>query len=172
MEPHVVVCYPRHEILKWFNIQCEGASTRIRLPPNWYNPKKFLGFVVSVAVAEIFSGFVCELHLITNKDRFRVDAFYFYAPSRLDHIVIGYCHFDHSKANFERYQEALLELKSSYYEVVKRWGVRMLYLKDALEESDDGTTANFESWRTDAIDDGTTNDECHSSGRGKKRKLL
>ncbi|KAL5578431.1 hypothetical protein UlMin_020130, partial [Ulmus minor] len=48
MKAQVVVCYPRHEILKWFNIQCEGASTRIRLPPNWYNPKKYLGFVVSV----------------------------------------------------------------------------------------------------------------------------
>ncbi|KAL5578433.1 hypothetical protein UlMin_020132, partial [Ulmus minor] len=51
MKAQVVVCYPRHEILKWFNIQCEGASTMIRLPPNWYNPKKFLGFVLSVVAA-------------------------------------------------------------------------------------------------------------------------
>lgn len=31
----------------------------------------------------------------------------------------------------------------------------MLYLKDAVEESEDGTTANFESWRTDVIDSDT-----------------
>ncbi|KAL5578012.1 hypothetical protein UlMin_019711, partial [Ulmus minor] len=181
MKPQVVVCYPRHEILKWFNNQYEGSSTTIRLPPNWYNPKTFLGFVVSVVVAdknidededeEECSELMCELHLMTNKDRFRVDVFEDMVTSCLDHIVMWYTYFDHSEANFERYQETLLELKS-YNGVVKRWGVRMLYLKDALEESDDGTTANFESWRTDAMDDGTTNDEYHSSGRGKKRKLL
>ncbi|KAL5543692.1 hypothetical protein UlMin_007476 [Ulmus minor] len=174
MKPQVVVCYPRHEILEWFNNQYEGSSTTIRLPPNWYNPKMFLGFVVSVVVAnknidededeEECSELMCVLHLMTNNDRFRVDVFEDMVTSCLDHIVMWYTYFDHSKANFEKYQEASLELKS-YYGVVKRWGVRMLYLKDALDESDDGTTANFESWRTDAINDDTMSDEYHSGGR-------
>ncbi|KAL5578013.1 hypothetical protein UlMin_019712, partial [Ulmus minor] len=34
IKPGVVVCYPRREILKWFNNQYEGYATTIRLPPN------------------------------------------------------------------------------------------------------------------------------------------
>ena len=40
----------------------------------------------------------------------------------------------------------------------------MLYLKDAVEELDDGTTANFESWRTDVTDSDTSDDDFQSCG--------
>ncbi|KAL5554633.1 hypothetical protein UlMin_042034 [Ulmus minor] len=155
-----VVRYPTKEIPRWFNNQSEGSSITITLPPNWYNPKTFLGFVVSIIAdhdmdededeAEFYSMVECKLHLLTTKDSFRVAVFRHEVASCLDHIVMCYSYFDHSKANFEKYQEASFEFRI-YYGRVKRCGVRLLYLKDALEEPDNGTTDNFESLRTDVI---------------------
>ncbi|KAL5553935.1 hypothetical protein UlMin_041336 [Ulmus minor] len=147
----LVLRYSTMEIPRWFNNQCEGSSITITLPPNWYNAKTFLGFVVSAVfrVNEVSTTSIvslnCELHLVTNKDHFRVDVFKdFVMGSCLDHIVMWYKYFDHSKANFEKYQKASLEFRSDSVSV-QRCGVRMLYLKDAVKESNDGSTANFES---------------------------
>ncbi|KAL5554525.1 hypothetical protein UlMin_041926 [Ulmus minor] len=165
----LVVCYPTKEIPRWFNNQSEGSSITITLPPNWYNPKTFLGFVVSVVVFKEGDNHVeedvyCTLHLKTKKDRFTGDVYEkcMIVEIILDHIVMWYNYFDHSKANFEKYQEALLEFKSR--SKVKRCGVRMLYLKDAVEESEDGSIANFESWRTDVKDSDTSDDDFQSCG--------
>ncbi|KAL5554511.1 hypothetical protein UlMin_041912 [Ulmus minor] len=158
----VVVCYPTEEIPRWFNNQSEGSSITITLPPNWYNPKTFLGFVVSVAFfckqGYDVNSINCELHLKTNcGESLEYDVFKYKSSVQSslhsDRTLMWYNYFDHSKANFEKYQEASLEFKSRF--IVKRCGLRLLYFKDALEESEDGTTANFQSWRTDVIDSDT-----------------
>ncbi|KAL5554516.1 hypothetical protein UlMin_041917 [Ulmus minor] len=154
----VVVCYPTKEIPRWFNNQSEGSSITIPLPPNWYNPKTFLGFVVFVVVTKKANSercVECILHLMTAGDRFRVDEDYGYNCPFIsgEHSVMWYNYFDHSKINFEKeYKEALFEFESSSNLKVERCGVRMLYLRDAVEKSDNGTAANFESWRIDVND--------------------
>ncbi|KAL5554505.1 hypothetical protein UlMin_041906 [Ulmus minor] len=145
----VVVCYPTKEIPRWFNNQSEGSSITVTLPPNWYNPKTFLGFVVSVIVVEEvpegLPSVECILHLWTERDRFRVNDdvnIYrnLYHIGHLDHIVMWYNYFDHSKVNFEKeYTEASFEFETHNLKV--KWcGVRMLYLRDAVEKSDDVET--------------------------------
>ncbi|KAL5554527.1 hypothetical protein UlMin_041928, partial [Ulmus minor] len=167
----LVVCYPTKEIPRWFNNQSEGSSITIELPTNWYNPETFLGFLVSVIVVsedvcQIPSSVDCTLHLRTDTDRFRVnddDDYGYIVKSGLDHIVMWYNHFDHSKANVKgECTMASVEFKCRYSKV-KRCGVRMLYLRDAVENSNDGTTANFESWIIDAIDSDSASDDSDSA---------
>ncbi|KAL5560028.1 hypothetical protein UlMin_036239 [Ulmus minor] len=133
--------YPSHEIPKWFNYQSEGSSITIKLPPDWYNPKTFLGVVVSALGEEDFVGLVnCILYLEAKDSEslefdWSLDMGFNFLPSigrNLSMWYSPYC-FYHSKVNFQEYQEAKFEFYSSCGKV-KRCGVRMLHLEDAVND--------------------------------------
>ncbi|KAL5565383.1 hypothetical protein UlMin_028547 [Ulmus minor] len=122
----VVLHYPTKEIPRWFNNQSEGSSITITLPPNWYNPKTFLGFVASFIFEkeiEHFDTLECKLHLKTNCGEKVVSAFKrFPIDARirnLDNMFVWYEYFNHSRANFEKYQEVSFEF-TSRRKVLKR----------------------------------------------------
>ncbi|KAL5560012.1 hypothetical protein UlMin_036223 [Ulmus minor] len=133
--PRVAVVYPSHEIPKWFNYQSEGSSITIKLPPDGYNPKTFLGFVVSVK-GNCYRSIGCTLYLKTeHSENLEVDLSVsvggYAESSSLDHVSMWYNCFDHSEVNFQEYQEAKFEFDGGK---VKRCGVRMLHLEDAVND--------------------------------------
>ncbi|KAL5565037.1 hypothetical protein UlMin_028201 [Ulmus minor] len=147
----VALCYPRKKIPKWFKYQSMGSSTNIRLPTNWYDPKTFLGFIVSVVVAGNFIKMQCELQLKRNNgETLMADVFEYSYSSELfvsnmycypfiynsisdKHVVMWYIYFDHSKAKFEQYQEASFDFEESGFE--SDWnsnGVFAVSLEDSI----------------------------------------
>lgn len=48
--PWVCVCYPGHEIPKWFMYQTIGPLLDIKLPPYCFDANNFLGFALCTVV--------------------------------------------------------------------------------------------------------------------------
>ncbi|KAL5559992.1 hypothetical protein UlMin_036203, partial [Ulmus minor] len=149
--PVVTVDYPSHVIPEWFNYQSEGSSITIKLPPDWNNPNTFLGFVVSVLgegdSRYSYSNVRCKLYLKTKYSEsleadfpVHMGSHFFLSTghnvSMMQLIptrswVLLYNCFYHSEVIF---QEAKFEFDVEYGQRVKRCGVRMLHLEDAVND--------------------------------------
>lgn len=154
----ISICHPGIEIPKWFNYQSEKSSIDVKLSPDWHG-NNFLGFALCAVVA--FGGchlnfkylnFYCELLFKTDNGE-RRGYFCWNFPNWengeleqertilcSDHVFMWFKHEDYDNCldavdvsfNFVLRDERG-QLVDSIVCKVKRCGVRLLYLQDAME---------------------------------------
>ncbi|PON42393.1 TIR-NBS-LRR-like protein [Trema orientale] len=155
--PRINLCCPGHEILEWFDYQCDGSSIDISLSPHYTS---FLGFAFCIVVEfEHYCidlnrlNYRCEYHFKTyNIGESRKCSWSFQRPENVkgeleiiilssDHMFMGYIPADYQdycdamEVSFEFYLEqndweALVNIGNSR---VKKCGIHMLDLLDAEE---------------------------------------
>ncbi|GMN30001.1 hypothetical protein TIFTF001_041392 [Ficus carica] len=130
--------YPDEEIPKWFNFQTEGRSIKVRFPHD--QPKSFLGFAFCFIVkdAEWQRGidFVeylrCEINVRTivgNRCRVVSERFHLENRKSLHVLMTTFI----SKESFFLDREISFDIISGTQAEMKRFGVRILRVEDAID---------------------------------------
>ena len=138
------MCFPGAEIPEWFNFICDGSSVNMKLEEGWYN-SNFMGF----ALCFIFTtgtnkepGYLqCRMSFKPKLDEDEIAQneipLYMTVEEGAinEHVVMQSVHVDYRDVSsaVEVTFDFHYHSRISSCEFVKKCGIRMLYLQDAME---------------------------------------